>query len=149
MEPDRHLVAVDMVVFRKNGDDMDVLMIVRKNPPYQNYLALPGGFVNDGERTKTAALRETAEETGLVLPSYGAALVGVFDAPKRDSRGHVIGLAFWSCLDDQEEVIIQGADDAAEAKWVTMTEIRKLSLAFDHKNIIYRAFDCYRDGQTL
>ena len=46
------LLTVDCVVFFENS----VLLIERKNPPYKNFLALPGGFVYIGEKVEAACL---------------------------------------------------------------------------------------------
>ena len=56
-------LAVDLVVQR--GDKY--LFVRRKNPPFQNELALPGGFVEEDETVIAAARRETKEETGVCL----------------------------------------------------------------------------------
>lgn len=43
------------------------LLLIRRNiEPKKGKLALPGGFVNEGENIETAALRELEEETGIV-----------------------------------------------------------------------------------
>ena len=55
-------IAVDCVVFDNEGR---LLLIKRKNAPFKSEYALPGGFVEYGEATETAARRELAEETSL------------------------------------------------------------------------------------
>ena len=47
------LLTVDCVVFYENS----VVLIRRKNDPFKNWLALPGGFVDIGERSQAADLR--------------------------------------------------------------------------------------------
>src|SRR3989441_12014766 len=54
--------------------------------------ALPGGFVELGETTVEAVVREVREETG--LETRVTRLVGVFSDPKRDPRGHVISIVY-------------------------------------------------------
>ena len=69
------LLAVDSVIFFEGG----VVLIKRKNPPFQGCYALPGGFVEIGESTEEAVVREAKEETGLVIDLVG--LVGVTQIP--------------------------------------------------------------------
>jgi 8-oxo-dGTP diphosphatase len=47
--------------------DSEILLIKRKNEPFKDHLALPGGFVNQGEKVETAALSEVNEETSLEI----------------------------------------------------------------------------------
>lgn len=53
-------LTVDTIIQK----DFQILLVKRKNEPFKGYLALPGGFVNEGERVD-AAKREVKEETSL------------------------------------------------------------------------------------
>ena len=55
--------AVDLVVTNRSGR---VVLIQRTFPPGAGRLALPGGFIDVGEQSRDAALREAQEETGLL-----------------------------------------------------------------------------------
>jgi len=55
-------VTVDAVILRKSGD-YELLLIKRKNEPFKDCWALPGGFVDQNEDLKVAAIRELEEET--------------------------------------------------------------------------------------
>src|SRR3989449_9209895 len=57
-------VAVDGIVLQ----DGKLVAVRRKNEPYRGMPALPGGFVELGETTVEAAVREGREETGLATP---------------------------------------------------------------------------------
>ena len=48
-----------------NGDK--ILFLVSKNEPYVNELDLPGGHIHYGEDPVEGLIRETREETGLIL----------------------------------------------------------------------------------
>ncbi len=69
-----------------------ILLIKRKNEPFKDHLALPGGFVNEGEKVEDAAKREAQEETSLVVDLID--ILGVYSDPKRDPRGHNMSTVF-------------------------------------------------------
>lgn len=118
-------------------EDEEILLIKRKKEPFKNNWALPGGFVNYGERVETCCIRELEEETS--LKGEVDQLVGVFSDPKRDPRGHVISCAF---LLKNIEGKAEASDDAKELKWFNINDLPKL--AFDHKEIISSAFSSKR-----
>ena len=122
----RPSLAVDCVVFDPAGR---LLLIRRKNPPFEGHYALPGGYVQYGETTERAAARELAEETGLVARSVS--LVGVYSDPHRDPRGHVVSVAYRVETTGQDP---NAGDDAADAAFVANWEA--LDLAFDHRSIV-------------
>lgn len=125
-------VTVDCLVF----DDRDRLLLIRRrHAPFEGRFALPGGFVDYGETTEAAARRELMEETGLVAKVLR--LVGVYSDPKRDPRGHTIGIAYLAAIEPGAPV---AGDDAAEAEF--RSDWRELELAFDHNEIV-------RDGDKL
>jgi hydrolase, NUDIX family len=92
------------------------------------------------ETTMDAARRELKEETGLVAGELHR--VGIFDAVDRDPRERIITVAYYTILDKPAEV--SGLDDAAQAKWFSLTELP--DLAFDHKEILQEAERVLGDG---
>jgi len=119
-------LAADCVVFDKTGR---LLLIIRKNPPFQGHFALPGGFVEYGERMEDAALRELREETG--IEGTIIRLVGVYSRPDRDPRGHCVSAVYLVDPGDQKPI---AGDDAAGAEFVA--DYHKLTLAFDHDEVV-------------
>lgn len=124
--PQTPALTTDCVVFDAQGR---VLLIRRKNPPFQAQYALPGGFVDVGETVKDACRRELKEETG--VKASALSLVGVYSDPKRDPRGHTCSVAFLTRIEHAEP---KAGDDAVAAEWVT--DWRSLALAFDHAQIL-------------
>jgi len=120
------LLTVDCVVFNPLGE---VLLIERKNPPFQGEFALPGGFVDVGETVEDACRRELMEETGVTAGEL--TLVGVYSDPERDPRGHTASVVFMTRVQSRT---VQAGDDAAAAQWVG--DWRRLPLAFDHAKIL-------------
>ena len=123
--PETPLLTVDAVVFDKLGR---LLLIRRKNPPFQGRFALPGGFVDCGETVEAAVRRELKEETG--IEADVARLVGVYSAPGRDPRRHTVSVAFLLTARDQQP---QAGDDAQSAAFVANWQ--SAELAFDHDQI--------------
>ncbi|MBU0762164.1 MAG: NUDIX hydrolase [Candidatus Altiarchaeota archaeon] len=118
-------VTTDAVIVK----DERVVLVKRLNPPYQDMWALPGGFVDYGEKVEDACVREAREETSLDVKIKK--LVGVYSDPGRDPRGHTVGVAYLC------EVVggkLEGGDDAKEAQWFPLNKLPKL--AFDHVEII-------------
>ena len=109
--------------------DHAVLLIQRKQSPYEGSWALPGGFVEYGEKTEDAVIRELAEETGLQVTIHG--LLGVYSDPHRDPRGHTVTIVYLMNVVGGK---LESGDDACDAKFF---ELEKLpELAFDHDKII-------------
>jgi len=119
-------LTTDCVVFDARGR---VLLIRRKNEPFKGSYALPGGFVDIGERVEDGCRRELSEETGVKAGTLR--LIGVFSDPKRDPRGHTCSVAFVTEIDAATP---HAGDDAAAAEWVE--DWRAHKLAFDHAQII-------------
>ena len=118
-------LTVDGIVLK----DGKILLIKRKNQPFENMWALPGGFVDYGEKTENAVIREMFEETGLKTEINH--LVGVYSDPNRDPRGHTVSVVYLLDVCNGE---LKGGDDALEAKFFDLNNLPDLS--FDHEYII-------------
>ncbi|MFW9826349.1 MAG: NUDIX domain-containing protein [Candidatus Thorarchaeota archaeon] len=129
--PNTPLLTVDAVILLNKGKDL--VLIRRKNPPFQGELALPGGFVDIGETIEEACIREAYEETNIKIKLIK--LIGVFSEPKRDPRGHTVSIAFL-CAPETIDEKPQAKDDAIALEIVPLTKISSLKLAFDHLEII-------------
>lgn len=126
----RPAYTADCVVF--NG--AEVLLVRRGSEPFKGMLALPGGFVNEGETAEQAAKRELLEETGLALDRCSP--IGTFDRPGRDPRGWTVSSAF---VFRTRQRLVRGGDDAIEAIWVPLNRLGLI--AFDHNKIIDQALN--------
>jgi 8-oxo-dGTP diphosphatase len=135
MSTERHrnpIPTVDVIVEQNSR----ILMIRRKNDPYKGCLALPGGFVDEGERIEDAARREANEETSLNI--HLVDILGVYSDPKRDPRGHLISTAFVGIVPtDNLSVEASAQDDASEVEWIKLEAINNSNIAFDHKKILF------------
>ena len=125
------LLTVDAVIqFNKKED---IVLIRRKNPPFKNSYALPGGFVEIGESVEDACIREAFEETNIKVKIVKQ--IGVFSDPKRDPRGHIVTVAYL-CEPRTKNEKPKAQDDAAALEIIPLSKIPSLKLAFDHMQII-------------
>jgi 8-oxo-dGTP diphosphatase len=124
--PPTPALTVDCVVFDAKGR---VLLVRRKFPPFEGGYALPGGFVEIGERVEEACRRELKEETGVEVGPFQ--LIGVYSDPARDPRGHTCSVAYLAQVGSTEAT---AGDDAAAVEWVE--NWRSVALAFDHAAIL-------------
>jgi len=118
-------VTADGIVTRGN----DILLIRRGKEPFKGAYALPGGFLNYGERLEDCVVREVLEETGVKTSIVD--LVGVYSAPDRDPRGHFVTAVFHL---QPLSGVAKGGDDASSAEWIPIDRLPKF--AFDHGKII-------------
>lgn len=131
----RPCVTTDCLVFRKIDNRWKLLLIERRNEPFQGCWALPGGFVEMDEDLDHAAARELEEETGLVGMSLRQ--FHAFGAVNRDPRHRTITIAYWAIDDSSQEA--KANDDAAKVRWFDLAQLP--NLAFDHSEIIAKALD--------
>ena len=134
---ERPSVTVDVVVVVRQEGRLKVLLVRRKEPPFEGCWALPGGFVEPNEPLEAAARRELVEETG-VSPDH-LEQVRAFGNPGRDPRGWTISVAFLAVLPEQEMPSWQpkAGSDASEVGWFDLEELP--GLAFDHAEILAQA----------
>ncbi len=132
------LLTVDTVITQKSS----VVLVKRKNFPFKDFWALPGGFVEYGETVELAALREAKEETGLDIEIDE--LVGVYSDPNRDPRGHIVSVCFLGHIIGGN---LMADTDADDAKCFKLDQISDIELAFDHQNILEDAFKLLNVGK--
>ena len=88
----------------------ELLFVQRSVEPRRGMWTLPGGFVELGETTEEAAIRELEEETG--LKGRGVSLVGISTRPSKASGG-IIVIAYEVQEWEGEIVAMTDAMDAA------------------------------------
>ena len=127
----RPMVTVDAVVFAFFQNKPHLLLIKRKNEPFQGKWAIPGGFVGIDEELGTAVARELAEETGLL--NVPLEQMHTFGKCGRDPRGRQITIAYMAIATEGIDDIKAG-DDAENAQWFDIENLPE-DLAFDHKQV--------------
>lgn len=126
----RPALTVDAVIFQRTDNELKVLLIERKNNPFQGCWAFPGGFVDMEETVEEAAVRELEEETGLT--AIDLTQFKVYSDVNRDPRGRVVSVVFYGVVN--HDVILKANDDAKDAQWFSVENLP--TLAFDHDKIL-------------
>ena len=123
-------LTVDILIFKEFKGGNSILLIKRKNDPFKDCWALPGGFVDENEDLEVAAKRELQEETQIKINHLEQ--LKAFGKPYRDPRSHVVSIAFTGFVTGETFAI--AGDDAKELKWFSVNDLPKL--AFDHIEMI-------------
>ena len=131
----RPVLTADIIIKKDNG----YVFVKRKNEPFKDYWALPGGIIEYGETVEETALREAKEETGLDVNLLQ--LIGIYSDPSRDPRGHYITVVYVAEAAFGE---LKVATDAKEAK--VFHKIPE-KLAFDHEKIFESALKIAKKDQ--
>mgnify|MGYP000184527306 CR=1 FL=1 len=124
-----HIAADGIIKLYNQKDEFKgIVFIERLNEPFG--IALPGGFVDIGEKVEDALVREMKEEVTLDVEIES--LLGIYSDPKRDKRFHCVS-AVYICK------AIGVPKAAADAKSVFVYAIEDIpydTLVFDHKAIV-------------
>ncbi len=135
-DPNRQQVPERLPEFKNPAPTVDVVillpgdrvvLVARRNPPLG--WALPGGFVDEGEKLEAAAVREAKEETGLDVALDEQFLT--YSDPRRDPRRHTLSTVFIGRASGAPE----SGDDAADARafpWDALPQ----GVVFDHDEIL-------------
>jgi 8-oxo-dGTP diphosphatase len=127
----RPSVTCDVVILTLVEGDLRVLLVKRRNWPFEGMWAIPGGFLNMDESLEDAARRELEEETA-VKDLYLEQLY-TFGDVGRDPRTRVITVVYYALV-DAARLNVRAGDDAADTQWFSMYDLP--AMAFDHKNIL-------------
>lgn len=127
----RPAITADSIIFTRSCEGLKVLLIQRKNDPFKEQWAFPGGFAEVGECLEVTARRELEEETG--LKDISLRQLHTFSKPDRDPREHVITVAYYALIHTEGHQL-RAASDASDVAWFNIDDLP--SLAFDHKEIL-------------
>jgi 8-oxo-dGTP diphosphatase len=117
----RPIAGVGVVVVR----DGCILLVERGRGAHVGKWAVPGGKVAYGESLREAAAREVREETGLTIDVGDAIWVGEAIDPGTPPGFHFVLIDFLASVVGGE---LSAADDAADVRFVPLSEARALPL---------------------
>jgi 8-oxo-dGTP diphosphatase len=125
VSPAKHFIVVNILVF----DQERVLVFKRRDEPFKDRFALPGGPLLKDELLEHAAKRKLKEQTG--IEAVTVRFVGIYDALGRDPRSRVISATFLASLWRGEP---KAGAATAGVYWVRDWE--REDFAFDHGTIL-------------
>jgi ADP-ribose pyrophosphatase len=132
--------AADAIVTRIGADSgqLEILLIQRPSGEW----ALPGGFLNQGENSRSAAQRELEEETTLCLDLAHAKRIfsGLIIDPRMTDNAWIESEAYQLHL-GRADSTVHGADDAQAAQWFVVNEALVESLYASHSELVRQALD--------
>lgn len=114
----------------------EVLLIQRGKAPRLGQWSIPGGRIESGEAAAVAALRELYEETGVEAELLGLIDVVDYIAPER----HYVLIDYAARWTGGEPI---AGDDAADARFVPVADIRSLGLWDETVKVILQAYLAY------
>jgi len=135
---DKHLVAVDCIIFGFEKGSLKLLLVKRKIEPCCGEWSLMGGFLFENESLDEAASRILKQLTGLenvYLRQFHA-----YGEMQRDPAARVISVAYFALIKIREHdyTLVQEYD----ARWFPFAE--KPALIFDHDTMVAAALDRLR-----
>ena len=106
------------------AEDGRLLLVLRGQEPAKGTWSVPGGRVHPGESDAEATAREVLEETAVAVRVGRLAGTVERDAP----GGGVYVIRDYLC-EPVAEAVVRAGDDAADAAWFTVEELRELTTA--------------------
>ena len=129
-QKDHPWIGIDAIILNK--DKTKILLIKRGSRAYHGMWGFVSGKVEWGEEIKETVIREVKEETNLDVKDIK--FVGrYYDKKGRHPTKTMI------CLPHICEVTsgeLKAGDDAQDAKWFSIEEVKNMDLAFDHKQML-------------
>lgn len=123
-------IATDAIVFTVMNDELHLLLIMRKYPPFKGMYAFPGGFVKEDENLEDGVKRELEEETA--VKDIFLKQIGTYGDVDRDPRGRVISVSYMALISPEHN--ISASTDASSVSWFPIDSLPKLG--FDHEKIL-------------
>ena len=121
-ETGRAVLTTNIVVFSLRDEQLKLLLVRRRNPPFQGCWALPGGVVGDDEDIEANAMRKLEEGTGVS---------GVYLEQLCTFGAHSEGVG-WFALDELPELAFDHAEmvDVAHQRLAAKLEYSTIAFQF-------------------
>ncbi len=130
-ETGRPVLTTNIVVFTLRDEQLKLLLIRRRNAPFEGCWSLPGGVVGTDEDVEANAMRKLEDSTG--LSGIYLEQLYTFSAPERDPRERVISVAYYALV-ASKRLQLRTDEDSEGVGWYSLNELPEL--AFDHAQMV-------------
>lgn len=124
-----HVIAS---IFTIDKGKLKILLVKRKNNPYQGHWALTGGALYNDEDLEDGLNREIYEKTG--LEHIEVKLANVFGKKNRSPVMRMVAVTYIGIIDASKVEIAKSTLKTSNAEWFSIDEVPQL--AYDHNEII-------------
>ena len=124
-----HVIAS---IFTIDKGKLKILLVKRKNNPYQGHWALTGGALYNDEDLEDGLNREIYEKTG--LEHIEVKLANVFGKKNRSPVMRMVAVTYIGIIDASKVEIAKSTLKTSNAEWFSIDEVPHL--AYDHNEII-------------
>ncbi|RYY66356.1 MAG: NUDIX domain-containing protein [Chitinophagaceae bacterium] len=129
-------LAVDLVIFGYQPKQLSVLLLNRKEAPFEDGWVLPGAFLQPEETFRDVCVRILDSKLG-IGEVYLEQLFS-FDEINRDPRGRVISITYYALINPASIEMVAGSM-ANDVSWHSINKIPVLG--FDHTGILQKALE--------
>ncbi len=126
--------SIDPVILTLIDGKLHVLLIERpnkENEPFPNYLSLPGGELLEEDYDLEASINRILKAKTGIEVNYVEQLQ-TFGNKNRDPRSWTVSISYIAIINHEKVTL----NETNKAKWVSVSEAKKMHLAFDHNEIL-------------
>lgn len=133
-----HLISA---IFTVDKGDTKVLLIKRKNDPYKDMWALPGGALYNNEDLESGLNRELKEKTG--IENIKLSMFNVYGKLNRSPVFRMVAIGYIGVIDSNRVKVLKETIKTSNADWFNIKNIPKL--AYDHNEILNDALEILKE----
>lgn len=118
-------------LFTIDNGKVKILLVKRKNQPFNGMWALVGGALYNNETLEDGIKREIYEKTGLLdIDIYFS---NIDDEVERSPLKRMIAINYIGVI-DKNKAFLKNTENTTDARWFLLDEVGKL--AYNHNNIL-------------
>jgi 8-oxo-dGTP diphosphatase len=121
----------------------DTVLMVKAS--YKDHWTFPSGVIDEHEPPLTAAIRETFEETGVVIDPAVCRPLGIVYTSAKNGHRDRIGFAFVTELSTPDLTFAVPNDEIEAVQWVPIAEIA----AWSHQRATYQTYQALLSGESV